>query len=129
VRARSGRFQQADRLRRPAEFQRVMRRGRRVAGRAFVVVALERDAAAGACSASRLGVTVSRKVGRAVVRNRVKRRIREWFRVNRCSLGGAVDLVVIGRPPAAELTSEGARDELSRLGRSAVRGRPPGDAA
>jgi ribonuclease P protein component len=63
----------------------------------------------------RLGVTVSRRVGGAVVRNRVKRRLREWFRTSRVRAVGAVDLVVIARPAAATLTSEALRRELDGL--------------
>jgi ribonuclease P protein component len=59
-------------------------------------------------------------VGGAVVRNRVKRRIREWFRIQRGSLGAGVDWVVIARPPAAALAREAAEDELSRLSRAAL---------
>jgi len=65
----------------------------------------------------RLGVTVSRKVGRAVVRNRVKRRVREWFREARGGMRPGIDLVVIGRRPAAGRTArelDGALDQLAR---------------
>jgi len=52
---------------------------------------------------ARLGLTVSRKVGNAVVRNRVKRRVREWFRSGgRTPLSGG-RLVVIARDAAVEL--------------------------
>jgi ribonuclease P protein component len=52
----------------------------------------------------RLGVTVSRRVGKAVVRNRVKRAVREWFRRSREWLGGRLDVVVIARPGAGALS-------------------------
>jgi ribonuclease P protein component len=67
----------------------------------------------------RLGITVSRKVGSAVVRNRVKRQVREWFRVERRRLRPAIDLVVIGRSAAARLSAEEARGTLCRLARKA----------
>jgi len=53
----------------------------------------------------RLGVTVSRRVGKAVVRNRIKRAIREWFRQSRENLGDRLDLVVIARASAGELSA------------------------
>jgi ribonuclease P protein component len=100
---RTGSFRQADRLLRPKEFQNVTRLGRRVVVRGFVLFL----AAGGAPQArgARLGITVSRRVGKAIVRSRVKRRIREWFRQERSNLDPQVDLVVIGRRAAADLSS------------------------
>ncbi len=51
---------------------------------------------------NRLGLTVSRKVGGAVVRNQVKRRVREWFRQNRDQFPEG-DIVVIARPSAGRV--------------------------
>ena len=73
-------------------------------------------------SGRRLGVTVSRRVGGAVVRNRVKRRIRAWFRRSRGELAARTDLVVIARSPAAELGGQETDTALSVLLR-AVEGR------
>jgi ribonuclease P protein component len=117
----TGRFQPVDRLRRSVEFQQVIRRGRRVAGAAFVVICAPRRDRPEAARPIRLGITVSRKVGNAVVRNRVKRRIREWFRAGRGALGAGVDLVVIGRAAAAALPSADLVAELSQLSSAAVR--------
>lgn len=63
----------------------------------------------------RLGLAVSRRVGGAVVRNRVKRRVRDWFRRARPSLPEHVDLVVIARPQAATYTAGQTSEELTRL--------------
>jgi ribonuclease P protein component len=104
----TGRFRRADRLRNRRDYQRVSRRGRRVAGPYFVLLA-----APGGSDRTRLGVTVSRKVGNAVERNYVKRRVREWFRRARGpsgrlgEAGAGRDLVVIARRGAAQL--EGRR--------------------
>jgi ribonuclease P protein component len=63
---------------------------------------------------ARLGLTVSRKVSpKAVVRNRLKRLIRESFRHHRPALAG-LDLVVVARPPAAALAGAGVADVLLR---------------
>ena len=52
----------------------------------------------------RLGVTVSKRVGNAVIRNRVKRRIREWFRHARVGLPRGSEIIVIARRTARDLS-------------------------
>lgn len=64
---------------------------------------------------ARLGVTVSRRVGGAVARNRIKRLVREVFRKNRAALGVPLDVVVIARPAAAEAPRERAEADLLAL--------------
>jgi ribonuclease P protein component len=63
----------------------------------------------------KLGLAVSRRVGNAVARNRVKRHVREWFRRNRHRLPPATDWVVIARKGAAELAAPEFASELGRL--------------
>lgn len=84
----------APRLKRRAEFLRVAGKGRRVAMPGLVLQALLRDDAMPA----RLGFTVTRKVGNAVVRNRTRRRLKEAARLllRKQDVTGA-DLVLIGR--------------------------------
>jgi ribonuclease P protein component len=72
--------------------------------------------------AARFGVTVSRKVGGAVVRNRVKRWIRESCRRMKDQLPAGVDLVVVARPSAAGAGYEPTARELATLARR-LRGR------
>ncbi|HLH13929.1 MAG TPA: ribonuclease P protein component [Solirubrobacteraceae bacterium] len=90
------------RLSRSAEFERVYRHGRSVANRELVLYSFPNPAA----SAPRLGLSVSRKVGGAVERNRVKRLLREAFD-RHDGLRAGHDLVVIARPPASELAATG----------------------
>jgi ribonuclease P protein component len=111
VTGRTGRFTRADRLLHSREFQHVTRQGRRAASDAFVVLVVVDSA--GGCP--RLGVTVSRRVGNAVVRNRVKRRIREWFRRERRWLPAGAEVLVIARPGAAILSFEEGGRALSSL--------------
>ena len=60
-----------------------------------------------------MGVTVSRRVGNAVVRNRVKRGIREWFRHSRLGFLEGLEIVVIARPGARTLTAKQAGEALN----------------
>src|SRR5680860_1900245 len=93
------------RITRSGDFDAVYRRGRSAANRHLVVYAFSReDRPAG--SPARLGLSVSRKVGGAVERNRVKRVLREQFATLAPGLPGGIDVVVIARPGAAEYVEE-----------------------
>jgi ribonuclease P protein component len=101
---RTGRFERADRLLRWRDFQRLSRVGDQVVARPFVVLMASSDRASGG-ERPRLGVTVSRRVGNAVVRNRVKRAVREWFRRSRGSFERRLEIVVIARRGVKELST------------------------
>lgn len=96
----SFRFPKERRLRARREFVAAQDNGRRVHTPHFVlIVAKGPDAAA----PSRLGVTVTKKVGNAVHRNRVKRLVREAFRLDPGFLPAGVDLVVVAKDGAPTL--------------------------
>lgn len=83
------RFPRSCRLTTRRQFLTVYAEGRRVASKSFTFFGLPNSA--GTC---RLGITVTRKVGGAVRRNRIKRRLRDVFRRNRVHLAAHIDLVV-----------------------------------
>jgi ribonuclease P protein component len=87
------------RLSRSAEFERVYRQGRSIANRHLVLYMFPNASS----SRPRLGLSVSRKVGGAVQRNRVKRLLREAFAHAEGELAGGQDVVVVARPAAGEL--------------------------
>jgi len=108
------------RLSRSAEFERVYRQGRSKGNRYLVLYAFpraddERDDEEG----PRLGLSVSRRVGGAVERNRVKRVLREAFWAEAERLPDTSDYVVVARPDARELAerdgADGMRGALSEL--------------
>ncbi len=122
---RTGRFQRSDRVRRSIDYRRISRTAARHGSREFVVLVapLGHFGDGQPASTRRLGLTVSRKVGNAVARNHVKRRVREWFRAERSALPENVDLVVIAKPGAAELDSAELRASLHHALASAPRSR------
>ena len=97
------RLGRALRIRKRADFLRVQERGRRVTAPHFTFLLGE--------GSGRLGLVVSKKVGNAVARNRVKRLCRECFRLLEGFPLSGVDLVVIARPGADRLGyAEAARE-------------------
>lgn len=105
------RLRRSARLRDARDFQRVNRTGVRRATAHLVAVIAPAPKELG----PRLGLAVSRRVGNAVARNRVKRRVREWFRRQCNALPPATDWVVIARPGAARLDARATARELTEL--------------
>ena len=102
-------FPRTMRLSRRRDFRRVMTAGRRASDHA-VIVCVDRNG----LPHLRLGLSVSRRLGRAVVRNRVKRLLREAFRLEAPHLPGGLDIVCIPRSVrTAELATY--RQSLARL--------------
>jgi ribonuclease P protein component len=97
------------RLSRSAEFERVYRHGRSTANRHLVLYTFPNASA----DRPRLGLSVSRKVGGAVERNRVKRLLREAFAQVEDELQPGQDVVVVARPSAAELVERDGLDGVA----------------
>jgi len=97
------------RLSRSAEFERVYRHGRSTANRHLVLYSFPNPSV----QRPRIGLSVSRKVGGAVERNKVKRLLREAFAEVEPTLAGGHDVVVVARPEALGLAE---REGLGGIG-------------
>jgi ribonuclease P protein component len=128
-----GRSPKRRRLSRSAEFERVYRQGRSKANRYLVLYAFPREEApADAGDGPRLGLSVSKRVGGAVDRTKVKRVLREAFWAEAERLPAGSDYVVVARPDSRELAERegmpGVRTALAELV-DGVSGSAPRDAA
>ena len=109
------RFPKSARLFRASEFQRMRRDGAPMHGQ-FMLLSVLHDAAPGS---ARIGIITSRRVGGAVERNRVRRRLREIVRADHAHLLPGAWLVVIARSRAVGAEFAELREEWSRLVRRA----------
>lgn len=103
-------FPRAARLTRKSEYAHVFKHGAKMPGRYFICYLVRHEA-----QGSKLGFAVSRKVGRAVTRNRIKRYLREFFRLHRNDLAPGTQMVVVARPACAELSHTGCDDAMRDL--------------
>ena len=113
-RARRGK---RNRLSRSADFDRVYREGRSHASRHLVVYAFPRSDEE---EDPRLGISVGRKLGGAVERNRIKRLLRDAFWAGAGDLAPGHDFVIVARPAAGELAREGGEAAIEQALRSVL---------
>ena len=107
------------RLRKRREFLAVQGGGRKVSGRHFLFFVRPRSGAemSPLAAETRFGITVTRKIGNAVTRNRVKRVVREGFRQVADAFPPGLDLVIVARASAPTAGSGEAAAELRDLAR------------
>jgi len=98
------------RLLKRGEFLKLSRTGAKFHSANFVVISGVNEG-----RGARLGITVSGKVGNSVVRNRIKRRVREFFRRRRSGFRPSLDILVIARKSAANLDGNIIGIELEKI--------------
>jgi ribonuclease P protein component len=97
-----------ERILKPKEYQEVRKGGKKHITETFVIHVLPTDR-----GISRLGLSVSSRVGRATIRNRIKRLIREFFRLNKFDLPPSSDILV---SPRKGVSVKGYKDVEKELG-------------
>ena len=98
------------RLRKRAEFLTLSKQGKTVYSQYFLAIVCDRSN-----QYNRIGITVSKKVGNAVARNRIKRLIREYFRHRKHSIPGARDINIIARKGLTTLSNMQIIEQLDKL--------------
>ena len=112
------RLQSVERLRCPRAYRRVFQQGKKLSSPLFVLYVLPTSQ-----PCSRLGLAVSKRIGSAVVRNRVKRRLREVFRRHKERLEPHCDIVVVARSAAAKAPASVYTEQFCELLRARRRGK------
>jgi ribonuclease P protein component len=102
--------QRQARLRRSADFDRTLRSGRRAASDYLALFVSDNE-----LGRPRVGLAVSRKLGNAVVRNRIKRRLREVVRPLVTRAKGGRDVVIVARARAVDAEIARLRQEMEML--------------
>ena len=103
-------FPRSVRIRSRADYLKIQRSGRKVGGRYLTILSMDND-----LTVSRFGITVSRKTGNAIKRNRIKRRIRELQRLNQSSIVPGKDIVVIATREASGAHFKDMKIEYEKL--------------
>jgi len=109
-------LEKEQRIKREAEFKKIMRKGKSYADKYLVMYVLQKSSEINSLTPSsrkvaqgvtsrlcRLGLSVDRRIGKAVIRNRIKRWMREVFRLNQGRLKNKMEIILIARPSAKEL--------------------------
>jgi ribonuclease P protein component len=104
-------FKRNERITQPQDFRRVMRLGSRLPSRNFVLFIQKKKEEA----SHRLGIVVKKEIGPATYRNRMKRYIREFFRLHKNQIKGSYDIILMVKKGCTVNRYRDAEEELKRL--------------
>jgi ribonuclease P protein component len=103
------------RIKKNEDFQKVFKQGKSIANRQFVIYMLQKTVE----PEFRIGLSVSKKIGNAVTRNRVKRLIRQVFLEEKHRIASGNEFIIIARKPAADMNYHEVKSSLNHLFRKA----------
>ena len=103
-------FSKKERITHPQEFRRVMRSGRRLSSKNFVLFVQQNEN-----QFHRLGIIVKKEIGPATYRNRIKRYLREFFRLDKHQIKGYLDMIILVKKGCSINCYKEATEELRRL--------------
>lgn len=103
-------FPKESRLRKRSQFLYLSEHGKKIHTDSFIAIVMQ-----GTVANNRIGITVSKKIGNAVARNRIKRLIREYFRHNKRIISGPTDINIIAKRGLATLSNQMIVDKLDKL--------------
>jgi len=103
-------FTKKERISQPQDFRAVMKFGKRVSSRSFILFIRKNENAF-----HRLGIVVKKEVGPATFRNRMKRYVREFFRFHKHRIEGAYDIILMIKKGCSLRAYREAEEELRRL--------------
>jgi ribonuclease P protein component len=103
-------FRKNDRITQPQDFRRVMKLGRRLPSRNFLLFIQKNEGAF-----HRLGIVVKKEIGPATYRNRMKRYVREFFRLHKHQIKGSYDIILMVKKGCTANRYREAEEELRRL--------------
>ncbi|HUL30744.1 MAG TPA: ribonuclease P protein component [Thermodesulfobacteriota bacterium] len=106
----SFKFTKKERVTQPEDFRRVMKFGRRISSRSFILFRHKNEYAF-----HRLGIVAKKEIGPATFRNRTKRCIREFFRLHKHHVKGSYDFILMIKKGCSMNRSQETEEELSRL--------------
>lgn len=104
------RFTKKERITHPQDFRRVMKMGRRISSKNFILFIRENEN-----GLHRLGIVVKKEVGPANLRNRIKRYFREFFRLHKHQIKGSFDLIILAKKGCVFNRYSEASEELRRV--------------
>jgi len=104
------RFTKEERITHPKDFRRVMKLGRRLTSKSFILFIQENKN-----GFHRLGIVVKKEVGPATFRNRIKRYFREFFRLHKHQINGSYDMILLAKKGCILNRYKDAEEELRQV--------------